>query len=487
MGRKPGGGYRAPRDYHPRETNQKRASRGTRRRFTTPQPSDRASRIPHPSRRSGEKTSRVRESARPGVDTMPSVHHVPATQGAQQSFADLGVGPRLCTVLRERGAKRPFAIQAATIPPALAGHDVLGKAATGSGKTIAFGVSVVERLLALKAAGEFAHDPPSPHLRRGRAVGVASAKPAPARKPKAIILAPTRELALQIDETVQAMTRVVGLYTTQLVGGASLQRQQTALRRGIDIVIGTPGRVIDLVNRGDLTLDDIRIAVVDEADHLSELGFLESVQRILRLTPRSTQMMLFSATLDGEVAELVHEFSHDPKAFAVDAARGGDLTHHVLMVFREHKDEVLVQLARPRTLMFVRTREGAERDVSLLQGAGVAALALHGNLTQAQREDHLGQFARGAVDVLVATDVAARGIHIDDLAAVVQADPPDDPKTYVHRSGRTARAGQSGVVYTVIPRTRQQRMRRLLDEAGITPASFAGFAPGDPLPSVPRS
>lgn len=397
------------------------------------------------------------------------------------SFADLGLGGNIVRTLGELGAETPFPIQAATIPDAVAGRDVLGRARTGSGKTIAFGAALVERLLKLKADGVFG-DPSPQRDRRRRGERVERASRKSVRNPKALILAPTRELALQIDRTVQPIARSVGFYTAQLVGGVPLDPQIHALERGIDIVIGTPGRVQDLVNRRRLDLREVLVTVIDEADHMCELGFLEPVQRVLRQTARDGQRLLFSATLDSEVSELVTEFLRDPAAHEAEEAEVGRIEHRVFIVLREDKDRALVELtSRPgRIMVFCRTRAYAERVTELVTEAGVSAVPLHGNLSQARRERNLARFTEGKARVLVATDVAARGIHVDDVDLVLQADPPDDPKAYLHRAGRTGRAGNDGRVLTLIPRTRQKRTRELFETLDITPASFDDYVPGAP-------
>jgi len=403
------------------------------------------------------------------------------------SFADLGLGGNIVRTLGELGADTPFPIQAATIPDAVAGRDVLGRARTGSGKTIAFGAALVERLLKLKADGAFG-DPSPQRDRRRRGERVERAPRKAVRNPKALILAPTRELALQIDRTVQPIARSVGFYTAQLVGGVPIDPQIHALERGIDIVIGTPGRVQDLVNRRRLDLREVLVTVIDEADHMCELGFLEPVQRVLRQTARDGQRLLFSATLDSEVTELVTEFLRDPVAHEAEEAEAGRIEHRVCIVLREDKDRALVELtSRPgRIMVFCRTRAYAEQVTELLTTAGVAAVPLHGNLSQARRERNLARFTEGKARVLVATDVAARGIHVDDVDLVLQADPPDDPKAYLHRAGRTGRAGNDGRVLTLIPRTRQKRTRELFEALDITPASFDDYVPGSSGTDRPR-
>lgn len=399
-----------------------------------------------------------------------------AAQVAGLSFSDLGLGGNIIRTLSELGAEKPFPVQAATIPDTVRGRDVLGKARTGSGKTIAFGAGIVERLLKLKAEGAFASDPKPEKRKRG--------EPAPkgkriTRNPKALILAPTRELALQIDRTVQPIARSVGFYTAQLVGGVPLDPQVHALERGVDIVIGTPGRVKDLVNRRRLDLREVRVSVLDEADLMCELGFLEATEWTLRQTARGGQRLLFSATLDGQVSELVSEFLQNPAAHEVEETKAADVHHRVCIVLREHKDAALVELASQpgRIMIFCRTRAFAERVAELLAEHGISAVPLHGDLSQARRERNLERFSSGKARVLVATDVAARGIHVDGVDLVVQADPPDDPKGYLHRAGRTARAGHGGRVITVIPRTRQKRTRELFDQLGIEPESFDDFIP----------
>jgi superfamily II DNA/RNA helicase len=391
---------------------------------------------------------------------------VQAETGANQSFADLGIGQNIVRVLADMGAEHPFPIQAATIAPILNGKDVLARGRTGSGKTIAFGAPLVESIL-LSQAGQ------------KREFG---------RAPKAIILAPTRELALQIDRTIQPIARSVGLFTTQIYGGVPQARQVGALKKGVDIIIGTPGRIEDLINQGKLDLSEIRIAVLDEADHMSELGFLEPMQRILRLVGSdldgATQKLLFSATLDREVAALVEEFLVEPEVFEVagEDQASGTIDHRVLVIDHRDKAEILASLVdrEGRTLVFARTRAYAEMLAEQFDDAGIRAVALHGDLNQAKRTRNLEKLTSGRVDVLVATDVAARGIHVDDIDLVIQADAPDEYKTYLHRSGRTGRAGRSGTVVTLIPRQRRRRMTEMLERAEIE-APFDEARPGDDI------
>jgi superfamily II DNA/RNA helicase len=384
------------------------------------------------------------------------------------SFGDLGLGDNIERQLASMGAAAPFAIQAATIPDVLAGKDVLGRGRTGSGKTIAFGAPLVEKLMENNGA-------------KNRKMG---------RRPRALILAPTRELAMQIDRTVQPIARSVGLFTTQIYGGVPQARQVGALNRGVDIVIGTPGRIEDLIDQGRLDLSEVVITVLDEADHMCDLGFLEPVQRIIRETadvkPNGdrAQKLLFSATLDKGVAKLVDEFLVEP---AVHEVAGEDqasatIDHRVLLIEQRDKTAVIEQLASGpgKTLVFARTRAFAEQLADQLEDAGIRATSLHGDLNQARRTRNLGLLTSGRVNVLVATDVAARGIHVDDIELVVQADMPDEYKTYMHRSGRTGRAGKEGTVVTLITRQRRRRMEELLDRAEID-AEMVDARSGDAL------
>ncbi|MEY9954018.1 DEAD/DEAH box helicase [Leifsonia sp. EB34] len=381
------------------------------------------------------------------------------------TFADLGLGGNIVRALAELGADKPFPIQAATTPDVLAGKDVLGRGRTGSGKTIAFAAPMVERLMQLWADS-----------------GKSGGKRQLGRAPRALILAPTRELALQIDRTVQPIARSVGLFTTQIYGGVPQGRQVGALQRGVDIVIGTPGRIEDLVEQGRLDLSEVVVSVLDEADHMCDLGFLEPVQRILRRTSEGGQKLLFSATLDSGVAQLVKEFLVDPTVHEVagEDQASSTIDHRVLVIEHRDKPAIIEQLADRdgKTLIFARTRAFAEMLADQLDDAGIPAVSLHGDLNQSRRTRNLAQLTSGRVSVLVATDVAARGIHVDDIDLVIQADAPDEYKTYLHRSGRTGRAGKQGTVVTLIPRQRQRRMSELLDRAEIE-ADFVPAAPGD--------
>jgi superfamily II DNA/RNA helicase len=378
------------------------------------------------------------------------------------TFADLGLGGNIVRQLAELGAASPFPIQAATIPDVLAGRDVLGRGKTGSGKTIAFGAPLVERLMENNGG-------------KDRQMG---------RKPRALILAPTRELALQIDRTVQPIARSVGLFTTQIYGGVPQYKQVTALQRGVDIIIGTPGRIEDLIEQGKLDLSNIVITVLDEADHMCDLGFLEPVQRILNETKKDGQRLLFSATLDKGVATLVKQFLTNPSVHEVagEDQASSTIDHRVLLIEQRDKRQIIEELSRGegKTLVFTRTRAFAEELSDQLEDAGIPATSLHGDLNQSRRTRNLQLLTSGRVNVLVATDVAARGIHVDDITLVIQADAPEEYKTYLHRSGRTGRAGKQGTVVTLIPKARRRRMDELLGRAEIK-ASVDFAAPGDTI------
>ena len=362
-------------------------------------------------------------------------------------FASLGLGDGIVRALAAQGVTSPFPIQSGTIPASIEGRHVLGRASTGSGKTVAFGAPLVERLMRTKS-------------KERRVQG---------RSPRALIVAPTRELAEQINRTLMGIAREVGLFTVLVTGGVSQQSQVSSLQKGVDIVIGTPGRMEDLIDQGRLNLGRVEIAVLDEADHMAELGFIEPVGRLLRQTHPESQKLLFSATLDKEVESLVKEFLTDPAIYeAADLEQANDQVEHTVLVADRHdKDAVLANLAAIgiKSVFFTRTRAYADRLADQFAEAGIRATAMHGDLSQARRTRGLEKLRRGKVDVLVATDVAARGIHVDEIELVVQADPPDDHKAYVHRAGRTGRAGASGHVVTVIAPSRRRRMQELLERA----------------------
>jgi superfamily II DNA/RNA helicase len=396
---------------------------------------------------------RPRTPARPHVKA-PSALEVAfaASEAAappqQRSFAAMGLPQSLVTALERRDIREPFAIQGRTLPDALAGRDVLGRAQTGSGKTLAFGLPMLARLIGTR-----------------RTNGA----------PQGLVLVPTRELANQVAEALAPLGQAVGLRVATVYGGASMGRQITALRRGVDIVIATPGRLIDLIGQGECSLELVTITVVDEADYMADLGFLPVVTEILGQTRPDGQRLLFSATLDNGVDRLVHRFLTDPAMHAVAPALSqvSTMDHRSFTVQAGDKVTVAAQIAarHGRSLFFVRTKHGAERLAKQLRTAGVDAGALHGNLAQNARQRALNAFAAGTSPVLVATDVAARGIHVDDIDLVVHFDPPADHKDYLHRSGRTARAGASGLVLSLLLPEQQRDAARLHGLAGVAPTS----------------
>jgi superfamily II DNA/RNA helicase len=400
-------------------------------------------------------------SARP-VST-PSTPEIPVDTPAPPvstaSFTELGVPAGLADALAAAGITSPFPIQAATLPDTLAGRDVLGRGRTGSGKTYAFALPLLARLAAKKAP-----------RRPGR--------------PRALILAPTRELASQIDASLSPLAAALGLRTLTVFGGVSAKPQISGLRAGVDIVVACPGRLADHVSTGHAHLDAIEITVLDEADHMADLGFLPVVRRLMDQTPRDGQRLLFSATLDRGVDVLVRRFMNDPVVHSVDSSLSpvGTMTHHVLHLSASDRIPVLVDLtaAPGRTLVFTRTKRGAKTLTKRLIASGVPAVELHGNLAQNARNRNLEAFSNGSAKTLVATDIAARGIHVDDVALVIHADPPMEHKAYLHRSGRTARAGAAGTVVTLATDEQASEVRDLARKAGIKPTTTR-LRPGDAL------
>ena len=385
-------------------------------------------------------------------------------------FARLGVPTSLVAVLAERGIQTPTPIQAATLPDSLAGRDVLGRGRTGSGKTFAFALPVVARLA----------DTANPTARR---------RPAPGR-PRALLLAPTRELAAQIAESVKPLADASRLSTLTIFGGVNQNPQVRTLKAGVDILVATPGRLLDLRDQGHLSLEAVEVTVIDEADHMSDMGFLPGVKKILAATPRASQRLLFSATLDNAVDVLVRQFLHDPVVHEADSAVSpvARMEHHVLTVSAAERSDVIADLAAApgRTILFTRTKHGAKKLAKQLNGRGIPAVDLHGNLSQNARVRNLAAFDSGRVETLVATDIAARGIHVDDVALVVHADPPTEHKAYLHRSGRTARAGSAGTVVTIATPDQRGDVQGLMRAAKIkptvTPASadvLRELAPGE--------
>ncbi len=419
--------------------------------------------MPHTSRRPRASADRYRQGGRRGRPSGPRREQVAPPRSQRDeldlaldaaaatpppdatSFADLGLDPRLVSALAAGDIHEPFAIQTRALPDALAGRNLLGRAQTGSGKTLAFGLPLLNRLAADHAA------------QREKA-------------PRGLILVPTRELAQQVADVLTPLGRRVGVSITTVYGGVPIGRQITKVR-DIDVVVATPGRLIDLMERHACTLDGVEIAVLDEADHMADLGFMPAVTRILDATPAGGQRMFFSATLDRAVSRLVTTYITDPALHAV--APEGDAApaeHQVLVMAAQDKLPVATEIAgRPgRTLFFVRTKHGADRLAKQFSRAGVDAAAIHGDRNQSQRQRALDGFTAGHPRVLVATNVAARGIHVDDVDLVVQFDPPNDSKDYLHRSGRTARAGNTGLVVALVEHAQLRELEKLHAEAGVT-------------------
>ncbi|MEO6628189.1 MAG: DEAD/DEAH box helicase [Aquihabitans sp.] len=358
------------------------------------------------------------------------------------TFDALGVAPDLVAALAERGITEAFPIQELTIADALAGRDVCGKAKTGSGKTLAFGLPVLQNV-----------------------------KTAEPRQPRALILVPTRELATQVRDELVPIGAARDLKVSAIYGGADIEKQIAKLVAGVEVVAATPGRMIDLIERKEIDLVDIDIVVLDEADRMADMGFMPQVEWILRHIPGNYQTLLFSATLDGVVQGLIDRYQTDPVRHEVESAgvTVAEMTQRFLRVHQMDKVKVAAAISRggARTLMFSRTKRGADRLVDQLEAEGIKAGAIHGDLRQSQREKSLADFSQGKLPVLVATDVAARGIHVDDIDIVIHYDPPEDHKAYLHRSGRTARAGESGLVVTLFLWDQELEIKRLMKRLGV--------------------
>ncbi len=364
------------------------------------------------------------------------------------TFADLGVPTKITDVLARDGKTEPFPIQADTLGDTLSGRDVLGRGKTGSGKTLAFSIPVAAR------------------------IGASGGRARPGH-PRALILAPTRELATQIDEAIKPLAAAYRLKTTTIFGGVNQRRQENALSAGVDIVVACPGRLEDLMKQGVVSLDSIEITVLDEADHMADLGFLPGVTRIMNATPKKGQRLLFSATLDNGVDKLVKRFMTNPTTHSVDSADSHVelMTHHVFHVSgADAKKDLVRRLAagQGRRVLFMRTKHQAKRLAKQLTADGIPSVDLHGNLSQNARDRNLAAFADGSAQVLVATDVAARGVHVDGIELVVHVDPPAEHKAYLHRSGRTARAGTAGDVVTLVLPEQRRDTKDLLRKAKIT-------------------
>ncbi|MEU9669393.1 DEAD/DEAH box helicase [Streptomyces bobili] len=372
------------------------------------------------------------------------IETVEADKAPELTFTDLGLPESVVRKLTQNGVTSPFPIQAATIPDAMAGKDILGRGRTGSGKTLSFGLPTLTTL----AGG---------HTEK--------------RKPRAVILTPTRELAMQVADALQPYGDVLGLKMKVVCGGTSMSNQIYALERGVDVLVATPGRLRDIINRGACSLENVKVTVLDEADQMSDLGFLPEVTELLDQVPQGGQRMLFSATMENEISTLVKRYLHNPVTHEVDSAQGNvtTMSHHILIVKPKDKAPVTAAIAsrKGRTIIFVRTQLGADRIAEQLCDSGVKADALHGGMTQGARTRVLEDFKKGYVNALVATDVAARGIHVDGIDLVLNVDPAGDHKDYLHRAGRTARAGRTGTVVSLsLPHQRRQ-IFRMMEDAGV--------------------
>ncbi|TDD37581.1 DEAD/DEAH box helicase [Actinomadura sp. KC06] len=411
-------------------------------------------------RRTEQRRRPAAESARPEASTRPEASARREASAASlppvEAFSDLRMPAPLLAALTREGMTTPFPIQAAALPNALAGRDVLGRGRTGSGKTLAFGLALLTRVSGHRAGP---------------------------REPLALVLVPTRELAQQVTAALTPYADALDLRLTTVVGGLPISRQANALKRGADVLIATSGRLADLIERGDCRLGQVRITVLDEADQMTDMGFLPQVTRLLEQTPRDGQRMLFSATLDRNVDQLVRRFLSDPVTHSVDPPTDAVTTmeHHLLHVADTDKHETIVHIAArdDRVIMFVGKKHAADRLARKLTSRGVRAAALHGGKTQSQRNRALDGFHAKDVTVLVATNVAARGIHIDDLDLVVNIDPPADHKDYLHRAGRTARAGRTGTVVTLVLPDQRRETNALMSQTGVTPRTTR-VRPGDP-------
>ena len=372
-------------------------------------------------------------------------------------FTSLGVPAPLVAALAQRGITAPFPIQAATLCDSLAGRDVIGRGRTGSGKTVAFALPVVAAVTGVR------REP---------------------RRPHGLVLVPTRELAAQVAETLVPLANAAGLRVTVIHGGVGFAHQIQAFTQGVDIVVACPGRLEDLIAQGHCRLDGVKVTVLDEADHMADLGFLPAVKRLLDQTPGNGQRLLFSATIDQGIDVLVKRYLHDPVVHSVDGAESPvpAMTHHVVMAPLADKPEVVRALAagQGRRLLFTRTKHGAKKLAAQLTKVGIPSVELHGNLSQNARTHNLELFASGRARVLVATDIAARGIHVDDIELVVHVDPPAEHKAYLHRSGRTARAGAEGVVVTVATPEQRRDVDTLMRQAKLKPV-VTSVKPGHPV------
>jgi len=407
------------------------------------------------SKHTAKRPARQRPAPERTVAPQAPVRKAAPRVAGVSSFENFAIPAALLRGLNEAGIHSPFPIQAATLPDAIEGRDVLGRAQTGSGKTLAFGLALLTRLYGGKSQP---------------------------RRPRALVLVPTRELAMQVTEALTPLAKHTGLWVRTVVGGMSFERQVQHLDRGVDLLIATPGRLSDHVRQGTCSLCDVAFVTLDEADQMADMGFLPQVREILDLTPKTGQRMLFSATLDGAVGTLVRQYLVDPVEHSVAPATASvdTMEHHVFQVAHPDKQTIAAEIGarNGRTIMFVRTKHHADRVAKQMRKVGVPAVALHGGKTQGQRNRVLADFKDGRSNALVATDVAARGIHVDDVSLVLHIDPPNDSKDYLHRAGRTARAGATGTVVTLMTPDQKHAMRRITQNAGVQPATIQ-VRPGD--------
>ncbi len=421
---------RAPRKYN--DEAPERAPRTKREEVYAPK-----SRLPREkisTERVSSKSAMSEDSAEVALDT------------ASSSWAELGVSTELLSTLKRQGIDTPFPIQAKTLPDAISGRDVLGRGQTGSGKTLAFGLAMVTRLAHRKAT---------------------------AKHPLGIVLVPTRELAMQVTDALMPYAQAVDLDIRLIAGGMPYAKQIDALKRGVPIVVATPGRLNDLVEQGHINLSKIEITILDEADQMCDMGFMPQIVEVLDMTKPNSQRLLFSATLDKDVDKIVRKYLHDPVEHATNSGKASvkTMTHYLFITYSEDKPAILAEIGsrKGKTMFFARTQAGVDRIAKDLANKGVPAGALHGGKTQAVRTRTLNAFKEGITDVLVATDVAARGIHVDGVSLVVHIDPPNDHKDYLHRAGRTARAGETGAVVTMIGPRQQKAVTAMTSRAGVDP------------------
>ena len=425
---------RPRRDDRPTRLNEVRPTRAPRRDFNE-----------SPKRAARKEYDNAPKRA-PREIAIPKLSETDKEDIQTSEWNEVGVSPELIAVLKRAGLDAPFAIQAKALPTAINGQDVLGRAATGSGKTLAFGLAMLTRL---------AHRKATPY------------------SPLGLVMVPTRELAAQVCDALMPLAQSVGLDIRLIAGGMPYAKQIDALRRSVPILVATPGRLNDLVEQGHVKLNKVEVSILDEADQMCDMGFMPQIVEVLSLIPKESQHLLFSATLDGDVDKIVRKYLHEPVTFSTASSKASVSTmeHHVLVAFPEDKSTIVSQIAarEGKTILFARTQAGVDRIAKDLAFEGIPTSGLHGGKSQAVRTRTLAEFKDGITNVLVATDVAARGIHVDNVSLVVHIDPPNDPKDYLHRAGRTARAGEEGAVVTIVTPRQQKSVLSMMGRAGVTP------------------